>query len=158
MVKARAVAAFLLVLLGVYSAYRGIASFTRSDRERIQLLFDELTEAFASGNRRAVLSYLSDDVLVEYRRETLSRSEIGQHLAFRFVRGERIVLDGGITELKIDRAEKRAEVLWSGRVWLRDVRSGRRVGRLWRGTARIEFQKRGGEWLIVRVKAQSAGQ
>ena len=95
------IVAGLCAALVLYGAYRLVACALKSDETRIREAVEELVVAFGEGNRRAIMGLLADDFEVEWRRRTVSRRELGEHLAYQFIRGERLVLAGEVESLTV---------------------------------------------------------
>lgn len=141
------------VVLGLYLTYRGVSCALRTDRDRIREAVAMLTESFAAGDRRTILGLLGEGFTVTWRRRELDRAEVAQHLAVLFIRGERIVLAGGVRNIEIEPGGDRALVIWQGEAWRKEASSGRRLGTHHRGTGRLHFRKDGGSWLLAQAEA-----
>jgi hypothetical protein len=144
----------LSALLLCYVAYRGISCSLKSDETRVREIVGEFTQAFRDGDRGTILSLVSQDFEVIWGRRSFSRRDMADHLAFRFLRGERLVLEGEVRECVVN--GDAAQVVWKGSAfWKR--RSGTRLRRIPRtGSGTLFFRKTGGSWLVERVVAEEA--
>ena len=141
----------ILVIIALYSAYRGVSCAFQSDRDLVIEAMDTLTRSFADGDLSSILGCLSEDFEVVWRRETLSREELADHLRILFFQGGRIILTGGIQRLDMepDGDKDRAHVEWEGEAREKGSGVGRYGGDVYRGTGNLTFRREGGSWLLA---------
>ena len=152
--KSRNLILVAIVAAGGWFGLKGVLRLFKSDEELVRECVTSFLDSLASGNRGRALSLTTNDFVIRYRNHVYSRREFAEHLAWRFFRGERIVVSGKIARLSVEEEDGKATLVWKGEAYLKSVKDSRRVGNVHRGRGIFDLRKEGGSWVIEQITTE----